>query len=130
MLKPIYIYKFKAYKFFEPLEPISYTRYFILDSHNINDSDHVDYLTQLYNYDQIFINSKANKYYPISRDFIHTLCISNWRTSTDFFSPINFEELIQLLDNIVRENIDSGWQAAAKLVELLQLVIAKWDEWN
>lgn len=130
MLQPIYIYKFEAYRDYEAG---GYIKYFILDSHKFNDSDQVNYLIRLNNYDQIFINIKANEYYFISEDMSYmsyTRSIRDWYADIDFFKLIDFSDLILLLDRIVKETSENTWKGGPKLIEMLKLIIAKWDDWN
>jgi hypothetical protein len=126
MLKPIYIYKFKTKD-----EVKSYIKYFIVDSHNPINLDKFIYLTQFNNYDELFINLKVNKDYEIVEIVYNTKSIECWYADVEHFSLIEFYDLIYLLEKMIEEsNIRSGWPRGPKLVELLQLIIAKWDDWN
>jgi hypothetical protein len=125
MLKPIYIYKFKTKD-----EVKSHIKYFIVDSNNPINLDKFIYLTQFYNYDELFINLKVNKDYEIVEVY-NTRSIEWWYADVEHFSLIEFYDLIYLLEKMIEEsNIRPGWPSASKLVELLQLIIAKWDDWN
>lgn len=126
MLQPIYIYKFEAYRDYEAGR---YIKYFILDSHKFNDSDQVNYLIRLNNYDQIFINIKANEYYFISEHMCYTRSIRDWYADIDFFKLIDFSDLILLLDRIVKETSENTWKGGPNLIEMLKLIIANWNEW-
>jgi hypothetical protein len=132
-MKPVYIYKFEA---------STNTKYFILDNQNFEyPVDQFNYLTQLDNNDQIFINREVNQYYSLSTNVANYYSIGTCAHSGDytkaglyvdakFFTLIDFNDLLNLLDRIVKEKYDNSWKGTFRLVELLQLIIANWDNWN
>ena len=129
MLKPIYIYKFKTNSYEDEVK--SYSKYFIVDNKNPNKLDQFIYLIQFYNYDQLFINLKVNKDYEIVKKVYSSKSFIDFETDIEHLSLIEFYDLIYLLEKMIEEsNIRHAWQSAPKLIELLQLVIAKWDDWN
>ena len=126
MLKPIYIYKYS----YED-EVKSYSKYFIVDNKNPNKLDQFIYLIRFYNYDQLFINLKVNKDYEILEEVYSSKSIKDFDADIEHLSLIEFYDLIYLLEKMIEEsNIRHAWQSAPKLIELLQLVLAKWDDWN
>jgi hypothetical protein len=129
MLKPIYIYKFK----FSIDKVKSYSKYFIVDNKNLNKLDKFIYLIQFHNYDQLFINLKVNKEYEIVNNIDDTKSIEYWCSDINCvnnFSLIEFYDLIYLLKNMIAENNSrKSWSTAPKLVELLQLILAKYKDW-
>jgi hypothetical protein len=129
MLKPIYIYKFKTNSYEDEVK--SYSKYFIVDNKNPNKLDQFIYLIQFYKYDQLFINLKVNKDYEIVKKVYSSKSFIDFETDIEHLSLIEFYDLIYLLEKMIEEsNIRHAWQSAPKLIELLQLVIAKWDDWN
>jgi hypothetical protein len=114
-MKPIYIYY---------LQSKSYTynqdKYFIL--HDLINLKGIALYGSQHNTFQIFFQSTIAKCYLNSRD-LFDINIDRYITS---FSLINFNQMVSLINDI---NNESKYCDSLDVVSLLQLIIAKWDDW-
>ena len=126
-IQPIYIYKFDYYVDKSTLPDNLRYRYFILDSKVFNSEDKVHCLHRIDSLNAfLFINKEINNNFNFNFKSSDSWWDLKSRVSRDnkcylnskYFYLIDFKDLLALL------SISKG-----NLTELLQLVLAKWDDW-
>jgi hypothetical protein len=111
MLKPIYIYIEKTTSLFTS------TNYFIV-------YDLID-LTKFAIYESNCGTFQMNFQPQICNDYLNGPELFDFKRKFNCFNLITFKQLLELIDIINKE----GDFDSVVIVELLHLVVAKWEEW-
>lgn len=117
MIKPIYIYKIQTL--------INKKRYFILEDEFDVNIQVICILPFL-----LYVCTKVDKQYKISNNNINN---SAYRTiydhlilEEDSYCLISFDDLLNIINELNNRLRNNEWE---QLLQLLQLVLANWDEW-